>query len=174
MVLAQTGRVKHIEGALWFAPSDREGGYLVNVETGTCTCPDGQRGKCKHVWAVEYAQGAGETAQDGAALAKRADKPVWPRGDMTPQEIANVRAALRFLQVRCGGWDALGKAIRARGGTLAYQMTKQAPTGGLAIRLARFAGVPVDDVLNGRFPVPGTCPHCGHCPAEGPKLHSVP
>ncbi len=27
---------------------------------------------------------------------------------------------------------------------------------------AKFAKVGVDDVLTGKFPAPGTCPHCGH------------
>ena len=31
----------------------------------------------------------------------------------------------------------------------------------VAFRVARFAGVGVDDVLTGAFPPPGTCPHCG-------------
>lgn len=32
----------------------------------------------------------------------------------------------------------------------------------LAFRAARMAGVGVDDVLAGRYPEPGVCPHCGH------------
>ena len=32
----------------------------------------------------------------------------------------------------------------------------------MAFRVARAAGVPIDDVLGGKFPPPGTCPHCGH------------
>ena len=32
----------------------------------------------------------------------------------------------------------------------------------MAFRIAKLAGVGVDDVLAGRFPAPGTCPQCGH------------
>lgn len=77
--------------------------------------------------------------------------------DLTTQEQANVRAALRFLHARCGGWAPLAKALRFTTRTL------QAPaTPALALRVARLAKVGVDDVLAGRFPPAGTCPHCGH------------
>jgi hypothetical protein len=36
----------------------------------------------------------------------------------------------------------------------------------MAFRVARLAGVTVDDVLVGKFPPPGTCPHCGHAEAR--------
>jgi hypothetical protein len=32
----------------------------------------------------------------------------------------------------------------------------------MAVRVARLAGVGVDDVLSGRYPAAGTCPMCGH------------
>jgi hypothetical protein len=32
----------------------------------------------------------------------------------------------------------------------------------MALRIGRFVGVSVDDLLAGRFPPPGTCPYCGH------------
>jgi hypothetical protein len=34
----------------------------------------------------------------------------------------------------------------------------------MAIRVARLAGVGVDDVLAGKYPLPGTCAHCGRGP----------
>jgi hypothetical protein len=32
----------------------------------------------------------------------------------------------------------------------------------MAYRVSRLAGVAFDDVVTGKYPVPGTCPHCGH------------
>jgi hypothetical protein len=34
----------------------------------------------------------------------------------------------------------------------------------LALRMARFAGIPVEDMMAGKYPPEGTCPHCGHRP----------
>jgi hypothetical protein len=57
--------------------------------------------------------------------------------DLTAEEQKNVRAAVRFLRVRCGGWVPLTKVLRFTRSTL----QKDAPT-------------------------PGVCPHCGHATAE--------
>lgn len=152
----QGQRIKQVDGPIWFVPSSRAGGYLVNVETATCSCPDAERGtKCKHRWAVEYAQGNQTETGNAPVIASPAPvKAPSPRGDLTGQEQANVRAALRFLRVRSGGWDALAKGARFAVNSLRH----------VAVRLARFAGVPVDDVLAGRYPPPGACPHCGRGP----------
>jgi hypothetical protein len=87
-------------------------------------------------------------------------------GDLTAQEQANVRAALRYLRARAGGrsWEPIGKALRLKANTLAkVAAERRGVSAGLAFRVARLASVGVDDVLAGRFPAPGTCPHCGHC-----------
>lgn len=81
--------------------------------------------------------------------------------DLTPEEQANVRRALHVLRRRLGSYEALAKAMRANGRTLEQYGSKAAPSAGIAIRLARLAGVPVDDVLTGAWPVAGACPHCG-------------
>lgn len=70
----------------------------------------------------------------------------------------NVRAAIRFLRIRCGGWVPLSKALRFTRSTL----QKVGATPAVAFRVARLAGVGVDDLLAGKYPPPGTCPHCGH------------
>ena len=91
----------------------------------------------------------------------------WPKGrkgDLTAQEMVNVRAALRYLRVRSGGYEALGKAIGMQEKTMQPMARRVPPSAGLAVRLARLAGVPVDDILCGRFPPPGACPHCGRGP----------
>jgi hypothetical protein len=76
---------------------------------------------------------------------------------LTATERTNVLAAVRFLRARCGGWKPLVKAIGFSRVTLSVR-----PSPAVAFRMARLAGVGVDDVLTGRFPPPGTCPHCGH------------
>lgn len=88
-------------------------------------------------------------------------------GDFTAKEVAAVRGALRFLHLRCGTWAVLARAIGFKASTL----TKVAGghktvTATLTVRIAKFAKVGVDDVLAGRFPAQGTCPHCGHVAEE--------
>jgi hypothetical protein len=82
--------------------------------------------------------------------------------DLTAKEQTNVLTAVRFLRARCGGWAPLVKALGFTEVTLRKPAT---PT--VAFRVARFAKVSVDDVLTGRFPAPGTCPHCGHLKGDG-------
>jgi hypothetical protein len=36
----------------------------------------------------------------------------------------------------------------------------------LALRIARFAGVPMDELLAGQWLSQRTCPHCGHPPDD--------
>lgn len=83
--------------------------------------------------------------------------------DLTPKEQTNVRAALRFLRFRCGGWGQLAKAIHLKQTSLCKIATDRVVTPTVAFRVARLAKVGVDDLLAGKFPPPGTCPHCGHC-----------
>ena len=83
--------------------------------------------------------------------------------DLTPEEQRHVRLAMRYLRVRAGGWKALAPAL----GFEPRQMEKiaggeKAVSPKMVLRVARLAGVPVDDVLIGKFPPSGVCPHCGH------------
>ncbi|MGH7271184.1 MAG: hypothetical protein ACREJ3_12220 [Polyangiaceae bacterium] len=83
--------------------------------------------------------------------------------DLTPKEQTNVRTALKFLRSRTGTWATLARALRVGESTASntaggYKMVSASMT----FRVARFAQVSVDDVLSGKFPAPGTCPHCGH------------
>lgn len=84
--------------------------------------------------------------------------------DLTPEEQTHTRRALRYLRTRCGGWELLGGAVHLTAKTLSHVSDGRAPSALLALRLARLARVPVDDVLGGRYPPPGACPHCGHIP----------
>lgn len=86
--------------------------------------------------------------------------------DLTKEEEARVRAALRFLRTRVGGWAPLAKSLGFKQVTLTHVANGQTVSASLAFRIARFVKVPVDDLLAGRFPAPGACPHCGHCPEQ--------
>jgi hypothetical protein len=81
--------------------------------------------------------------------------------DLTPEEQANVRKALHVLRQRLGGWAELGKALRVKPATLAGHGGTRAPSAAVALRAARVAGIAVEEVLAGRWPVEGACPHCG-------------
>jgi hypothetical protein len=91
--------------------------------------------------------------------------------DLTPAEQTHVRTALRFLRSRCGGWAQVGKALHFKATTLGQiARSHKVASASLAVRIARFASVGVDDVLTGRFPSPATCPHCGHHDENFAKL----
>jgi hypothetical protein len=82
--------------------------------------------------------------------------------DLTPEEQENARAAIRFLAKRHGTRRKLAAAMGVNFGTLQSALEKRgAVSAGIALRAARAAGVPLDDVLAGRWPVTGACPHCG-------------
>ena len=81
--------------------------------------------------------------------------------DLTPDEQANVRRAIHVLRRRLGSYPALAAALRVNVKTLTNQGSKRAPSAAVAIRLARLAGVAVDHLLTGAWPVEGACPHCG-------------
>lgn len=76
--------------------------------------------------------------------------------DLTAAEVVNVRKAVAFLRFRCGNVKALARALRTSKATLGR------PSPLLAFKVARLAGVGVDDVLTGKYPPPGVCAHCGH------------
>lgn len=80
--------------------------------------------------------------------------------DLTADEQKNVRAALRFLRARCGGWKPVAKVLRTH--PLSLSLRDRPISASLAFRVARLAGIGVDDVLAGKYPPAGTCPHCGH------------
>ena len=82
--------------------------------------------------------------------------------DLTPEERANVKAALRFLSKRYGSSAKLATVMRTKRGTVLNASSTRGPvSAGVALRVARAAGVPLEDVLAGRWPTPGMCPHCG-------------
>jgi hypothetical protein len=85
---------------------------------------------------------------------------------LTPDEQQHTMKALHFLRTRFGTWALLAKALRFE--RLTMRKVKKGinrVSVNMAYRAARLAGVPFDDVVTGRWPVPGTCPHCGRGPS---------
>jgi hypothetical protein len=82
--------------------------------------------------------------------------------DLTNQEEAHVRAALHFLRLRFGGWVSLAKVLAFKDTTLKQVANGRSVSASVAVRVAKLVNVGIDDLLAGKFPPPGTCPHCGH------------
>jgi hypothetical protein len=93
----------------------------------------------------------------------------WKRGptprkvakaDLTAMEQAQVLRALTTMKIRLGGsWVRVAKTLQIQPHT--FDRVRLAPTLSAAFRVARWAAVPLEDVLAGRWPVPGSCPMCG-------------
>jgi hypothetical protein len=82
--------------------------------------------------------------------------------DLSAAEQANVKAALRALRKHLGGWAPVASALACTHKTVEHSVGAQGrPSGAMAIRVARAAGVTVEDVLTGAFPKHGACPRCG-------------
>ena len=86
---------------------------------------------------------------------------------LTLTEQKHVRTALHNLRRRIGvraGWFPIARALG-----LGYDTVKKSAYGiypvrpNLAFALARFLGISIDDLLEGRY-LPGACPKCGHVP----------
>jgi len=87
--------------------------------------------------------------------------------DLTKDEQANVRTALRFLRARCGGWGPVAKALHVAKSTIENTLAgHRNVSAAVAVRVARLAGVSIDGLLAGEYPPPGTCPYCGHCAGD--------
>ena len=82
--------------------------------------------------------------------------------DLTRDEQEGVRLALLALRARYGTWGLVAGALRYSRVSVQRARLGGEVTPGLAIRVARLAKVPVDDVLSGRYPAAGVCPKCGY------------
>lgn len=72
------------------------------------------------------------------------------------------REALRFLRIRFGQLKLLAKALRLQSNSIVKVLSGDDNVSALMVlRVARLAGVGLDDLLAGRYPVKGMCPHCG-------------
>jgi hypothetical protein len=82
--------------------------------------------------------------------------------DLSPEEQAHAKAALRFLAKRHGTLRKLASAMGTNFRTLQTAVEKSGTvSAGIALRAARAAGVPLEDVLSGAWPPAGACPYCG-------------
>lgn len=80
------------------------------------------------------------------------------------KEQNNVRTALRHLRRRVGAWTSLAPALHFAPDTLEKVVNgRRSVTLNMALRVAWFVGVPLDDLIAGRY-LPGACPKCGHVP----------
>lgn len=97
---------------------------------------------------------------------------------LAPEEQANVRAALRFLRIKHGGSRKLAPLLGVLPRAVKnYASPKRAVVAGLAVRLAKLAGVPAEDILRGTWPPAGACPWCGRLDqhlTDRPKVTSSP
>lgn len=63
--------------------------------------------------------------------------------------------------MRGGGVEKLGPVLGFKPQTLSRVLRGATASASLTFRIARFAKIGIDDLLAGKFPPPGTCPHCG-------------
>lgn len=110
LALAKSSRIKQIVPNTYLVPSQSQnaGGYVVDTEKGTCSCPDhelrGETIKCKHRWAVEFVRHR-VTAPDGSTAVISTMRVTysqdWPRYNAAQcEEKDRVQALLRSL---CAG-----------------------------------------------------------------------
>jgi hypothetical protein len=86
---------------------------------------------------------------------------------LTPKEQKAVRTALRFMRLRVGAWVPVAKALHLASDSLEKIVNgRRAVTAGVALSVAKFADVPFDDLIAGRWLSPRVCPHCGHPPDD--------
>lgn len=93
----------------------------------------------------------------------RKTNPRPPRRiDLTLDEQANARRVVRLLLVKLGSWEAVAKAMETSHGTVhSIGSSRRSISAGFALRVARAAGVPMEDVISGAWPKPGACMMCG-------------
>lgn len=82
--------------------------------------------------------------------------------DLSDEEAAAVKRALRFLRTRVGTTTKLAAMLQVKRSLVERALSKRGrPGAGLAIRVARAARVSIEDVIRSVFPPEGACPHCG-------------
>jgi hypothetical protein len=85
--------------------------------------------------------------------------------DLTADEQKHVVEALKVLRIRAGNTALLAKALRFKMDSLrGVILGRDAVSPLMVLRVARLIGIGLDDLLAGKYPVPGMCPHCGCVP----------
>jgi hypothetical protein len=81
---------------------------------------------------------------------------------MGEAEQEHTLAALRHLRGRVGTWRTLAKALGFEPCSLRNVKKGLKPVSvTMAFQVSRLAGVPFDNVTEGKYPITGSCPHCG-------------
>jgi hypothetical protein len=80
--------------------------------------------------------------------------------DLTPEEQENARKAIRFLAKRRGTYRELAAAMGSNVATIRHAVDRDTVSAGIALRAARVASAPLEDVLAGCWPSPTACPYC--------------
>ena len=107
-ILSTDKRIKRIAGVTWLVPSQTQtsGGYLVNAAEGTCSCPDYElrRCRCKHQWAVTFAQtieqhaDGSQTVTESMTYSRTTHEQDWTAYNAAQvEEKGTVQALLRGL-----------------------------------------------------------------------------
>lgn len=90
-----------------------------------------------------------------------------PRNDLSPAEQDHVRALLRMLRAKLGGWRAVQLALPISDNVLWQAVSGRTEVSAtLAFRVAKFIDAPISAVLTGAAIPPGTCRHCGRAQDE--------
>jgi hypothetical protein len=95
-------------------------------------------------------------------------RPRKPRSsELTLEEQAHAKTAIRFLAIRLGSWANLADRTDLSLAILRHSASPRSRvTANVALRVARAAGVHLEDVLRGTWPG-NACPHCGHVTEGG-------
>lgn len=82
---------------------------------------------------------------------------------LSDEEVRHVRQALRNLVFALGGNDVAAQVlgIATNSVSSAKSSPKHRPSGTLAIRIAKAAGVSVESILTGAIAITARCPTCG-------------
>jgi hypothetical protein len=93
---------------------------------------------------------------------KRPSKP-FHGFRLSADEQENIRQAMLALHVKYGSWRLVAEAMGVQPKTIKNAMGKsQAPGPVMALRAAKLAGVPYDELVAGKYPRhAGQCPLCG-------------
>jgi hypothetical protein len=95
-------------------------------------------------------------------------RPRKPRSpELSLEEQASAKLAVRFLRARLGSWATLAERTSLSVAILRHTQARRARiTANVALRIARAAGVPLEDILRGAWPG-NACPTCGHVTEGG-------
>jgi len=95
--------------------------------------------------------------------AERTKRTTYVVNALEPEEREHARTALRQLVRNAGSVRELAVAMSVSHDTLKHALERNGKrvSAGLALRAARYAGAPVEELLSGAWPKPRACPMCG-------------